>query len=56
MTIRRYAEVVCDRCGCAEHYLIGGSRIEEKLKDDGWKISRGKHYCCNQGEDLKDEN
>lgn len=44
--IKRWAEATCDRCGCAEHFPIGAGRIEQQMRDYGWVISKGKHYCC----------
>ncbi len=41
--IERYYEVVCDFCGCADHYKQNPTK--SFLQDMGWICVRGKHFC-----------
>ena len=43
--IRKYYEVSCDYCGCAEHFPIGGSSAIEQARSYGWIITKdGQHF------------
>jgi len=43
--IQRWYEVVCDTCGCAEHYTGNQKLAESQFRDFGGIISKRRHYC-----------
>ena len=43
--IKRFHEITCDQCGCAEQFTAGGASIQTVARDYGWIITRnGKHF------------
>lgn len=43
MSKKVWVEVICNNCGCAEHYPPPCTNAD--LVEDGWNIRRGRHYC-----------
>jgi hypothetical protein len=43
--VRKYYEISCDTCNCAEHFPIGNGTVQEQAREYGWIITAdGKHY------------
>jgi len=44
MSIRKYYELSCDNCSCADHYPIGIDLVKA-ARENGWIITKNKkHY------------
>lgn len=42
-----WIEIVCDGCGCADHYKPGN--VDSQARENGWVITRkGKHFCSKE--------
>lgn len=50
MSRSNYVEVICDGCGCAEHFRRGITN-KELSKFWGWVVEGRKHYCTEECKD-----
>ena len=43
MSRKRWVEVVCDACGCADHFPLGN--VSQQMKNSGWLVSVLGDFC-----------
>lgn len=58
--VRKYYEVSCDYCGCAEHFPIGNGSVVRQARSYGWIVTKmGKYFdsemCYNSAHKKKVE-
>jgi len=45
MSITKWYEIICNSCGCANHYLGSIKSAEVQYIDGGGMVKNKKHYC-----------